>query len=61
MARLRQLGEQRAGKADAGETGGDRQERRMKKMGGGEGGSGGECFKVSGTDYPWKAINLSWD
>lgn len=34
----------------------------MKRMGGGErGGGGGKCFKVSGTDYPWKAINLLWD
>lgn len=35
----------------------------MKYMGGGEGerGGGGKCFKVSGTDYPWKAINLPRD
>lgn len=58
MGRLRQLGEQRAGEVDDGEKEKRRvwsgwEEERKKKRGG--------CFKVSGTDYPWKAINLPQD
>lgn len=58
MGRLRQLGEQRAGKVDKGEKG--ETERRWIR-GGEEKEEGRGCFKVSGTDYPWKAINLPWE
>lgn len=58
MGRLRQLGVQKAGTIDKSEKG----EIERSGVGGGwqaeKRKRGWGCFKVSGTDYPWKAINL---